>query len=92
MLVVANLSNRKNDAKKLKMTETLEYEYSSEKTQWELSNEYQHDKVKMFLKNLCVLVLTLDESSLSIRRVKIFRSYLISYGVNTWHKGNILIT
>ena len=28
-----------------KMTETLAYEYSSESTQWELSNEYQHDRV-----------------------------------------------
>ena len=31
--------------KTLKMTETLAYEYSSETTQLELSNEYQHDKV-----------------------------------------------
>ena len=38
------------------MTETLAYGYSSDSTQWELSNEYQHDKVKMFFKNLCVLV------------------------------------
>ena len=28
-----------------KMTETLEYGYSSESTQWELSNEYQQDRV-----------------------------------------------
>ena len=26
-------------------------------TQRELSNEYQHDRVKMVLKNLCILVL-----------------------------------
>ena len=31
--------------KTLKMTETLAYKYSSESTQWELSDEYQHDKV-----------------------------------------------
>ena len=51
------------------MTETLEHGYSFESTQRELSNEYQHSWVKMYLKNLCVLVL-LDESSLSIGRVK----------------------
>ena len=50
------------------MTETLAYGYSSESTQVELSNEYQHDMVKMVFKSLrpCAL----DESSLSIRRVK----------------------
>ena len=37
--------------------ETLAYQYSSESTRWELSNEYQHDRVKMIFKNLCVLVL-----------------------------------
>ena len=31
--------------KNWKMTETLAYGYSSESTQQELSNEYQHDKV-----------------------------------------------
>ena len=39
------------------MTETLAHGYSSESAQWELSVEYQHDRVKMFLKNLCILVL-----------------------------------
>ena len=29
------------------MTETLAYRYSSESTQQELSNEYQHDRVKI---------------------------------------------
>ena len=33
--------------KKLKMTETLANGYSSESTQQELSNEHQHDRVKM---------------------------------------------
>ena len=28
-----------------KMTETLAHGYSSESTQWELSDEYQHEKV-----------------------------------------------
>ena len=34
-----------NDAKNLKMTETLANGYSSESTQRELSNEYQDDRV-----------------------------------------------
>ena len=36
------------------MTETLANGYSSESTQHEISNEYQHDKVKMVFKNCCV--------------------------------------
>ena len=39
------------------MTETLAHGYSSESTQREQSNEYQHDRVCIFSKNLCVLVL-----------------------------------
>ena len=38
------------------MNKTLANGYSSESTQQELSNEYQHDRVKMIFKNLCVLV------------------------------------
>ena len=30
------------------MTETMAYRYSSEMTQQELSNEYQHDMVKLY--------------------------------------------
>ena len=45
MLLVAILA-KQNDAKNLKkMTETLTHGYSSESTQGELSNEYQHDMV-----------------------------------------------
>ena len=40
-----------------KMTETLAYGYSSESTLRELFNGYQHDRVKMVFRNLCVLVL-----------------------------------
>ena len=47
------------------MTETLTRGYSSESAQGELSNEYQHDRVKMVFKNLC-MVFVLDESSLSM--------------------------
>ena len=39
------------------MTETLTHGYSSESTQQELSNEYQQDRVQMFFKNLCDVVL-----------------------------------
>ena len=38
-----------------KMTETQAYGYSSERTQQELSNEYQHDRVWMVFKSLFVL-------------------------------------
>ena len=39
------------------MTETLANGYSSDRAQQELSNAYQHDRVKMVIKNLCVLML-----------------------------------
>ena len=39
------------------MTETLAHGYSSVSTQYELSNEYQHDRVWMAIKNVCVLAL-----------------------------------
>ena len=38
-------------------TETLSHGYSSESTQHELFNEYQHDKVLMVFENPCVLML-----------------------------------
>ena len=47
-----------NDAKDLKMSGNPGiYGFSSESTQRELSNEYQHDRVKMVVKSLCILVL-----------------------------------
>ena len=46
-----------NDAKTWKMTETLPNGYSSESAQQELSNEYQHDRVKMVFQNRCGFVL-----------------------------------
>ena len=45
-----------NDAKKLKMTETMTNGCLSESTQRELSNEYQYDRVSMVFKTLCILV------------------------------------
>ena len=60
--------------KRWKMTETLAYGYSSEGAQWELSNEYQHDRVQMVFKNLCILVLWTKIASalkgLNIKEVK----------------------
>ena len=57
MLLVANLAKYKMMQKKLKMVETQAYGYSSESTQLELSNGYQHDRVSMVFRNLCVHVL-----------------------------------
>ena len=56
------------------MTETLACGYLSESTQRELYNEYQHDRVLMVFKTLHSSAL--DESSLSIRRVKLCLSAL----------------
>ena len=67
-----------NDAKPLKMTETLVYGYSSKSTQRELSNEYQHDRVWMVFKNVCTLVLRRNVASamegLSVSEMYIFCS------------------
>ena len=45
------------------MTETLANGYSSESTRRELSNEYQHNRIKMVFKNICLLVLWTKISS-----------------------------
>ena len=57
-LLVAILSwPIQNNVKILKRnTETLAHGHQSESTQRELSNKYQHDRVKMVFKNLCILV------------------------------------
>ena len=47
----------------LKLTETHAKGCSSESTQEELSNEYQHDRVSIVFKNLCVLVLWTEAAS-----------------------------
>ena len=52
------------------MTKTLANGYSSESTRWELSNQYQDDRVYMIFKNIWMCSCSLDESSLSIGRVK----------------------
>ena len=63
MLMMADLANTKWCKK---MTETLPHRYSSESTQLELSNEYQHDRDKLVFKILCILVLWMK-----VRRVKL---------------------
>ena len=45
------------------MTETLANGYSSESTQQELSNTYQHDRVSMVFKDFGVLVLWTNVAS-----------------------------
>ena len=45
------------------MTETLANGYSSESTTRELSNEYQHDRVVMIFKDVCVLLLLTNVGS-----------------------------
>ena len=58
-----------HDAKTWKMTETLAHGYSSESTQRDLSNEYQHDRVWMFFINLCAIVLWI-KVALALDRLK----------------------
>ena len=63
------------------MTETLAYGYPSESARRELSNEYQDDRVQiLFQKSLppCAL----DESSLSIGRVKVMASVTKCLGLS----------
>ena len=56
IVLVANLANTKR-CKNLENDWNPGIWYSSESTQRELSNEYQHDRVKMVFKNLCVIAL-----------------------------------
>ena len=43
--------------KTFEMTQTGVHGYSSERTQGELPNEYQHDRCRMVFRNICILVL-----------------------------------
>ena len=49
--------------KNLKNDQTLANGYPSERTRRELSNEYQHDRVSMIFKNLCVIMLWMKVAS-----------------------------
>ena len=55
-----------NHGKNIQMIENLAHGYSTVSTQLELANEYQHDSGFQKSLSLCAL----DESSLSIRRVR----------------------
>ena len=57
MLLTAKLAKTKLCKNPEKPLKPLANGYSSESAQQELSNEYQHDRVLMVLKNLCILVL-----------------------------------
>ena len=52
------------------MIETLANGYSSESSQRELSNEYQHDRVLMIFKKICILMLRTKEAS-ALERLKV---------------------
>ena len=52
-----------NYAKRGEMTETLAYGYSCESAQWIISDEYQHDGIKMPFKNICILLLWMKVAS-----------------------------
>ena len=94
MVLVANFANKKW-YKKLKMTETLAYWYSSDSTQWELSTEYKHDKVKMIFSNPCILVLW-TKVAWAFKRLKVtrgnnpFASGGLSFSGDFTHKSSKL--
>ena len=75
MMLVANFANAKRCKKAKKMTEILAHGYSSESTQRELSNEYQHERNQMVFRNLCNPVLwigvALALEGLNDKRLKI---------------------
>ena len=59
------------------MAETLAHGYSSERTQRERSNEYQHDRVKLVFNNLCILVLLTKVALIALEGLKVrLRMYL----------------
>ena len=66
------------------MTETLAHGYSSESTRQELSNEYQHDRVYMVFKNLCILVLRTKVAS-ALEGFLSRGVYLTVWNINACH-------
>ena len=67
------------------MTVTLAHWYSSESTQCELSNEYQHDKVLRVFKNLCALVLWTKVASALEGLSRGFLYFFLLEWMVTWH-------
>ena len=68
------------------MTETLVNEQSSQSTQRELPNEYQHDSVKTVSKNLWVLVLW---TKVALKGLSSYLAPLTVYG-NMWNEPETL--
>ena len=58
------------------MTETQSHRYSSESTQRELSNEYQHDRVKMVFKNCCALIVLRMRGVKEASALEVLKRYL----------------
>ena len=76
----------------LKMTKTLAHGYSFESTQWELSNEYQYDRVKMLFNRLCVLVLwTKVPSTMEGLRYRKLKVLNVMYSMNLSSTNTIYI-
>ena len=59
----ADLVITKGCKKPIRMTETVPHGYPSETTHLELSNKYQHHRVWMVIKNLCILMLWMNVTS-----------------------------
>ena len=88
MLLVANFTNTQWCKKTWKMTETLANGYSSERTQWwELSNEYQHDRVQMFLRTF-FLFFSLTKLASAWKGLNICRCMRPCEMVNHWYTNN----
>ena len=84
MMLVANFARYKILQKTWKMTKSHANGYSSESTQQELSNEYQHDRVWMVFKNIFVIVLW-TKVALSLEGLrKKFDIRIIKNLVMTW--------
>ena len=63
-VLVAIISPLQNYAKiHFKMSETLSHRYASDRTQWELTNEYQHGRDWIVFKNICVVLLWVKVAS-----------------------------
>ena len=60
------------------MTETLAHRYSSESAQRDLSNEYQHDKVEIVFKSICILVLLTKVAS-ALEGLKVLTTMKLSH-------------
>ena len=66
------------------MTEILAHGHSYESTQGELSDVYQHDRVLLFFKNLCVLVLW-TKVALALEGLRCFSRGLLNICLSNVH-------